>query len=146
MEGELEAEAVDILIVPTMLEEDYGLREQAYVLWDFSRMKDQDLWFQIEAAPEQSSMEPQLWQFPCMRDWFMLCEAAEEDPSGLGDELLSYVCASGFESLPLRHNRKFGNALGKERFWQTAIMHDGRVVNVFQGPDKLKSAWQVGEE
>ena len=140
MEGELEAEAVEVLTVPTMQEEDYGLREQAYVMWDFGRMKDQDLWFQIEAAPEQSSMEPQLWQFPCMRDWFMMCEAAGEDPSSLGDELLSYVCASGFESLPLRQNRKFGNALGKERLWQTAVMHDGRVVRVFQGPDKLKSA------
>ena len=42
-------------VLTTVAEEDRGLREQAYVLWDMERMKDYDLWYQIETAPESSS-------------------------------------------------------------------------------------------
>ncbi|KAF4122835.1 hypothetical protein GMORB2_7142 [Geosmithia morbida] len=60
-------EETAIPIVVTMMAEDSGLRERAYVFWDMARIKDWNLWEQIEISPREATTTPTRLQYAAMR-------------------------------------------------------------------------------
>lgn len=107
----------DILVVPTMEPGDSGLRERAYVLWDMSRMKDQDLFYQIEIAPEVSSFQAFDWQFAFMNEWHEICQKMPWDQLQTHYPSL-FQAFSGWEQSPIEHNTARGSNLTNPHLWQ----------------------------
>lgn len=63
------AEGADSIvpIIVSMTPEDAGIRERAYVLWDMARVKDWNLWEQIEISPREATTTPTRAQYSTMR-------------------------------------------------------------------------------
>ena len=69
------------VVLATLPEDDRGLREMAYVLWDMERMKNWNLWKQIDLAPEVSSNYPRTQDLLHMQMLWAYCEEASRKGS-----------------------------------------------------------------
>lgn len=108
----------DVVIVPSMKPEDYGLRERAYVLWDLSRMKNQDVFYQMEIAPEASTFDPEHWQLRYMNEWHDLCQQLSLEQIEIHYPRIFQAC-QGWEKKHIHFVVIFGGHLNEREAWES---------------------------
>ncbi|KAG9252488.1 uncharacterized protein F5Z01DRAFT_230852 [Emericellopsis atlantica] len=109
-------ETPDYPILVTFAHDDSGLREQAYVMWDLSRIKDWDLFHEMEIVPSASRAAPEPgWYTEMRRSWAARRKLYEQGERGTWRLERPWSDVSAMDE-----------AVASEELWYTMSAFEGR--------------------